>query len=457
MRRLRPEVWVAAAVLAPSVLTYGLVVGKDVVVTALVMGALCVGAILVRPFLGLVLFTGLVYVRPEDTLTSLQGVQLTLAVAVAALAGVWVQLHLNRKPAVKHPMLVCMVGFLLACVLSTVSGGNPVDAAMTVGKLTIMVWLILNLVNTPHRYSQYERALILLTGWVAGVVIYRHFTGQVLQLSEGERAAGTGVVGDPNDSAAVIAAGLALTLNAALSPRGGWRWLCWPLLGAMAWAIYLTQSRGGMLALMVAVGGTFFLRSRRRVLGLALGAMAAGALLAASGGRMTNFDSKEASANSRIWFWNNGIGMLISRPLLGVGFGQFSANNDGRAPHSTFVQTFGETGLVGYFCWAGVLYWAFRRPTQRPAGALERRSGSPYGPRLALATYLTAAFYLSHAYMTFLYILACLAVAQGLSHAPSPVAQSEPRTAFTWADAGRIAALTVASPLIIKLLVLKLG
>jgi O-antigen ligase len=225
----------------------------------------------------------------------------------------------------------------------------------------------------------------------------------------------------------------------------------------MAWAIYLTQSRGGMLALMVAVGGTLFLRSRRRVLGLALGAMAAGALLAASGGRMTNFDSKEASANSRIWFWNNGIGMLISRPLLGVGFGQFSANNDGRAPHSTFVQTFGETGLVGYFCWAGVLYWAFRRPTQRPAGSLERPFGSPYGPRLALATYLTAAFYLSHAYMTFLYILACLAVAQDLSHAPSPVAQSEPRTAFTWADAGRIAALTVASPLIIKLLVLKLG
>ena len=354
-------------------------------------------------------------------------------------------------------MLLMMGGFWVACVLSAVLEGEPFAAALDVGKLFVLVWMVLNLVRTPERYRTYEMLVLMLISYVALVVTYRSATGQVMQDTEVERAAATGVLGDPNDSAAVIAAGVALALTAALDRSRRYWWLFYPLAAVMAWSIYLTQSRGGMLALVVAIGGSIVVCSRRRARGMALAAVVGLLLIYTVGGRITNFDSQEVSANERLWYWDNGLAMLKSNPLFGAGYGQFTVHNDGRAAHGSLPLAIGETGFVGCFFWLGMFYFAFHGPQATHSSVpLSSAAVTGHGPPVALAAYLVAVTFLSHTYLPVLYVLATLPVtARFAMNMPASVELSSSRIEFP--DFVRIGAMTLAAPVVVKLLIWRFG
>ena len=68
------------------------------------------------------------------------------------------------------------------------------------------------------------------------------------------------------------------------------------------------------------------------------------------GGRTMQLDQ---SAMGRIWAWSDGLQMLKSSPVWGIGYGMFTTTHT-RAAHSSFVECTAELGLVGYVLWLGL-------------------------------------------------------------------------------------------------------
>lgn len=124
--------------------------------------------------------------------------------------------------------------------------------------------------------------------------------------------------------------------------------------------IYLTNSRGAVLALACAI--LFYFKDRfRRPMAIIVGVAAVLGLLAFGPSRMSEVSSKESSAHERTWLWEQGLAMLRENPALGVGRGEFAHRVDLKLiAHNNYVQNFAETGLLGFFCFVAILWFCFR-------------------------------------------------------------------------------------------------
>jgi len=135
--------------------------------------------------------------------------------------------------------------------------------------------------------------------------------------------------------------------------------------------------------------------------------------LGVTGGREISAD--EESAEGRLDAWHAGIEMLRSHPLTGVGYGGF-AEHHVRAAHNSYVHCFSELGLLGYFCWIGLLVITHTRLAA--LGRLEETDEDSKfivtwatSLRFSLYGFLAGAFFLSRTYTPTLYILIALAMA----------------------------------------------
>jgi len=238
-----------------------------------------------------------------------------------------------------------------------------------------------------------------------------------------ERIRGMGLLRDPNDLSQFLLVCLSFT------------WLAWRrrsffrnfLLvvlptGIMLYAIYRTQSRGALIGLATLV----FIPLRRRMGTLAAG-IAGGVLVVAilaSGflaQRQGSLSSSDESALGRIIAWRNGIAMVKSEPLFGVGFGHFSDRNEEEGnltAHNSFVLCLAELGLVGYFLWLSLILCtlfdlqgiANSIPRDPPSAALQRWATAV---RMALTVFMVTSWFLSRSYIITLYVLIGMAVSLG--------------------------------------------
>ena len=228
------------------------------------------------------------------------------------------------------------------------------------------------------------------------------------------RVRGAGFFNDPNDFAQAIV--MVMPWLWLFYQPGRWiRNLACVISPAclMGYAIFLTGSRGAILG-----GASLLVFGIRRVLGtvktvlLTVGLGAAAMVAGMSGGR--GFSTQEESAGDRIEAWYEGILMLRSHPLFGVGYGNFRDYHTLTA-HNSFVLCFSELGLVGFFFWMALLVIAFkvvaRVVDEAPAGSDDRLLASLL--RASLVGYLTCAWFLSRTYQPTLYVLLTLCVATG--------------------------------------------
>jgi putative inorganic carbon (hco3(-)) transporter len=411
-------------IIIPVGLVYGLVTTNESQVMAMILGLLGLLIIAARPYWGLIFFIGLVYIRPEESFPALAGMRLTLVVSLITLCALWFQLFLNRERMAQTPTNGMIIGFGLVTIASSLTTGILVETATEISKLVILVILVLNLVRTPGQYRVLVNALIVFTTYLACYSIYLYFTGQALQgVHEGvERSKATGIFGDPNDLAATIIAGLALALSQLTFIGKAIRWFYVLISGIMLWAILLTNSRGGMLALLAVVGGFVLVFSHRKGLAIVLAILVSSSIFLLAPSRMTNFDSEEASANSRFVFWDNAISQLRSHPIMGVGYQQFADLNEGMVAHNSFVQCFAELGLSGYFFWIGCIYYCFRRRTTKDG--IQESSNTAQrellGARLALMGYLSACFWITRTFGPIMCMMFSLPIAQQLAYSKPP-------------------------------------
>jgi putative inorganic carbon (HCO3(-)) transporter len=431
-----------------------------------VLGLLGLGLVTAFPFFGLLLFLGLLYLRPEESYPDLAGARMALMISSTACFAWAINACLCRQRFRFHlPAVYCFLGFLMVAIGSTTlsDSGSLAETVIELAKLLTLFVLIVHLVNTPARLRIAVGALVLFTAILGARTIWEYQNGQAMYTSAGDvRALATGIFGDPNDLALAMAMAIPLALGAAFGKVGWWTRL-WNLTAApvMVWTIFVTNSRGGMLALATGVLVFFGRRLGRR--GAIVGAVAVLVLFAFGPSRLSQMSSDEESAQGRVIAWQAGMDMLNGSPIWGVGKGQFIEHHR-RTAHNSLVLCLAELGFAGAMLWIGLFYFAFRdtrRAAEEPVAIEESGFGRHKRWRLNLAShslmvqaslcaFIIGGFFLSRTYTTPLYVYLGLAIAASRVEWPSSRGEMPGATGRDWLS---ITGLTVAGFIVLHLLI----
>lgn len=167
------------------------------------------------------------------------------------------------------------------------------------------------------------------------------------------RYKGLGVLSDPNDLAQFFVTLIPL-LWIRWKPGSYLANLLFTIVPAclLCLGMYFTHSRGGVVALIAVILFGF-----KNKLGYVLSAILAAGLfvglvaLNVSGGRGMNDDD-----GGRVAAWSTGLELFRTHPLIGVGIDQFpNYNETGHTAHNSYILALSEVGLLGYFCWMGMI------------------------------------------------------------------------------------------------------
>lgn len=228
------------------------------------------------------------------------------------------------------------------------------------------------------RDCQFITSVIVICGAaVSCVAIYNWFYG--INIVEGTRI-GVGPVDspirDPNDLAFTLMFSVAFAVSLVMAKNlpSHVRVSAASVLLLLIWAILVTKSRGALIGVS-AVFGLFVLRQYKINLKtlIVMGSVVALLLvLSGVGGREyspgENGGLDESSAG-RIYAWRAGIGMALSRPVFGVGFGLFVDNYWQHTPvwlgrnftaHSMWFLVLGEAGFIGLGLYMAMIVYTFR-------------------------------------------------------------------------------------------------
>jgi O-antigen ligase len=223
--------------------------------------------------------------------------------------------------------------------------------------------------------------------WVIGAFVVGAFLSGVYGLlvpppaTDLGRLAGAG--GDPNETAAAMVAGLALATALGVAARGKplVRVACAGAGAICLIALFLTSSRGGLIALGVALIAAVILGGRRR--GTMLLAAACAVLITVFYfATIAPADVRERvthpeGGTGRVDIWTVGWRMVRDNTIEGVGAGNFSTSSihyllepgvllrddfivdTPKVAHNTYLQVLAELGIVGFALFVTILMFSF--------------------------------------------------------------------------------------------------
>jgi putative inorganic carbon (HCO3(-)) transporter len=371
----------------------------------------------------ILIYIALVIIRPQEypSLVDAQLPILSVALAVATLP--W----LAGAKDFSLPQYKILFAFFLVTLISRASngwfGGVPEQASLFAPTVLAFV-LIANALTTQKRIVALMWVMVLCSCVLAiyGVDQAQNgigWTGLPLVQEDG-RIQYVGIFNDPNDLGLLFVAVLPMAVY--LSSRGGWLGLIrlfWLAAAALIlYGIVLTDSRGAMLAVGSMVGAWLWLRRGLFTAATVVGVGMAGLMMLPS--RLQELDAGEESAAGRVEAWYEGLLMFQSRPVFGVGAGNFTEHYFLTA-HNSFVLVLAETGYIGFTLWLafiGYCFWMmltlsrYKPVLADPAAEKEWASQRAIGTTMlvSLCGFFTAAFFLSRTYVIILYFVAAICV-----------------------------------------------
>lgn len=166
-----------------------------------------------------------------------------------------------------------------------------------------------------------------------------------------------GELKDPNEVALTLSAGaIALLIGFASRRRGSSsrRLLTILCLAIAVVTVFMTKSRGGLLAMML-VPAVYIVR--KRGIATLIPAVVVAIPVMMLGGRSDA--NAEMSTEMRYDAWATGIDLWHHNPFFGVGVRQFAAHHFLTA-HNSFVLTLAELGIVGMILFAAIIYLSIK-------------------------------------------------------------------------------------------------
>lgn len=375
-------------------------------------------------FLLTVFYLFLVLVRPQEY-PAMTGISIPfLSLTLMAAFAVWL---MSRNKRFDAPQYLLLVLFLLVTCLSMLFSGWAGGAALQFlyfYPAVIAFLLLANAVDTP------ERMEILMTVFVScAVLLAAHGIEQAalgvgwtgMKTVEDGRIQYLGIFSDPNDLGMLFV--LSVPMAIYLSSRGGMlglRRVFWlAACAALLYGIFLTNSRGGMLA-VVAMAGVYLWLRRGAVIAGTLGACAL-VVLKMLPSRLNELDVQESSAAGRVDAWYEGFQMFLSNPVLGVGTHRFTEYHHLTA-HNSLILVLAENGIIGFTIWIAFVGYGFLmmyRILRHEPELVDDEHAEEWAKARAIAQVLmislsgffATAFFLSRSYIILLYLVAAIVVA----------------------------------------------
>jgi putative inorganic carbon (HCO3(-)) transporter len=368
----------------------------------------------------ILLYVVLTIVRPQEYMPALMGVPV-LPVTLGLAFVCW---FFSRKRTFAAPQFAILPVFLVVVMISEIVNGWAGGALAQLQRFgpTVVAFFVLAAACTDRRRVIITMGVMVLCATVLalhGVQQSRTGIGWTGVLAgEDGRIQYTGIFNDPNDLGLLFVAVLPMAVF--LSRYGGFLgrlfWLGCALL--LMYGIYLTNSRGALLAVLIVAG--FYVWHRRGLLTAGvLGAVGLACMKMLSS-RMQELDAGEESANGRVDAWYTGLDLFKSHPVFGVGAGNFTDYNDLTA-HNSLVLVLAETGFVGYVLWlafVGYSLWMMLVVLRsKPDAASEPEQFAQWQAErpltltllLSMCGMFACAFFLSRSYMVVLYLILALA------------------------------------------------
>jgi probable O-glycosylation ligase (exosortase A-associated) len=317
-------------------------------------------AALINPFYGLLIYVCFAIIKPDFLWSFSVPVGNYSRIIAIALLGGWAIAGFGRWDFGRAKLIVgSLVGFLFWNAASAAVAANPAvawDAVESLLKIVLPFVVGITIIDTVKQLKQLAWTIMLSQGFVAYEANLGYFQGNNWLAEHGFG----GMDNNCNAIALVCAAGFAFFL--ALAETNVWRrWLAFLIAGLLAHAIMLTNSRGGMLALIVTGMATFVLIPKRPVYYAYLALAVVVALRLAGPPVIERFSStfvdeekRDESAQSRVVMWGNCIELMVANPAFGVGpkhfplvVQKFGRYNQGKEAHTLWLQVGAETGAIG--------------------------------------------------------------------------------------------------------------
>ncbi len=389
------------------------------------------------------------FLRPAELVPALEKLPLyqwfilaCLLVSAPKLVG------LTMSQAARHPVTLCVLGIFVLVFFSHLANSDMERLAEEVFeffKVIIYFLLFLALVNSPGKL-RFLVGCVILFGVItvaASVLEYHHLielpnlkvndaelqvneiTGEATRI---ERLMLTGILHDPNEFCVFLGILCMLTLYGLSNSKLGIARFVWilPLL-LFCYGIYLTKSRGGLLALLaglftyaVCVWG---LRRAATAACLFVPVVALG-LLVGGADRQASISLSEGTGRARLDLWSDWLMKFRGSPIFGEGpliavapVDETKAAlrfNPQQLAHNSYLQSFGDLGVLGGMLFIGAFFFAFRA-----LACFHRSDIKIVDPNLrrlypylfgALVVYMTGMMSLSICYVLPTYFMLALAV-----------------------------------------------
>jgi hypothetical protein len=327
-----------------------------------------------------------VFIRPLELMPALRQVRIyeILTLICLLLFASQIIAFVRWDNLRKLPSALCVIVMLPAIAMSQLSRGYLWGVVNSSSAFIIVLLFYLILVSAVTSASRFRRFMVMFVVFASGTAFLSlaQFHG-LLELNTDEygisvlerdqvdkeegaegvilQLQGSGVFSDPNDLAVMLVAPLFICLHLFFEKRGTLSKAIWlALFAVLMYAFAMTQSRGGLLALL---GGivTFAVARigwRRAVPVAAVVLPLCGVLFA---GRQTNinFSDQNDTAVGRVMLWGEGLELFKSSPLFGIGHGEYE-EQVGHVAHNSFVHAYTELGFLGGSCFFATFYFAFR-------------------------------------------------------------------------------------------------
>jgi putative inorganic carbon (hco3(-)) transporter len=402
---------------------------------SLAVGLVIVGVFLADVTVGLCVFAGLSFLEilpSAGGLTIFKLVGALLVVSTLAAAST----RRRRGLLAVHPLLAVSLILFVAWAALGILWAESVSAATG-----SVVRYVLNLALFPIAWVavwRREHVNWLVITLVFGTAIAAAYglvspPSHPPAIDTADAARATGTIGDANQFAAVLVAGLSLALSLALAPVTNFYIRAGALLTAVmcVMAIFLTLSRGGLVALAVAMFASVAMGGRwRRVIGSLALLVLLGSIV-----YFTSFASVPAQqristisgGTGRTDLWTVGWRMVQAKPVAGIGTGNFQTSSihyllrpgatqradfivdTPKVAHNTYLQILAELGIVGFVLFAVIVTYALVC-IARAARAFARSGDLQMeilarGLFIGLIGLMTADFFISEMYSKLLWLL----------------------------------------------------
>lgn len=361
---------------------------SPLVVLALTTGGVAMLAVVLRPYLGLHAFIMILFV--ENAVRSTEGVTAMKVIGGIIFAGWLGSMVLQRKPLFRLDALsVIALFFLVWCSVSLIYATDLETASgrlFTYTQLVMAAMMFTSVVDSPGRARGIYVAVVFWTSLATLVALAQYYTGST--------AVAVGLVGNRNLLATYISiATVSAYLLSQMMANKPLRILAASTLPLFFLGLALTFSRTGLIVQSLALLAVWYRVARQRGFVILAGSLAALCLITfvlptgfyrRAGSIVPAIQRQEETFGRRVRLWKAGLRMIESRPITGVGPGNFIVAlkrysrgemiTGGRvSAHNTYISVAAETGFVGLGLFVLLVLLALRQA--RRAAHAARRGG----------------------------------------------------------------------------------